>query len=956
MNKKFLQKALLLLPSVSYRSIAYFATVMTGFCALASQVIWQKHLAILTGSEARSLSLVIAVFLLGLAIGYYVFGLLTEKKDQARWLLLKYYGYVELLTGLYIGFFPFYFELLKYLSFHSPNSLIIDILISCLALLLPSFLMGASIPLLTAVLPQKPTEVNTVHAKIYGWNTVGACLGALLSGLYLIPKLGLDFSLTLLGGLNFIAGMIFLSNKLSGSVQKQEEPPAVPSPLPNSFFMLFVFFTGALIISLEVICVKILNVSIGAGVYNFPFVLSIFVGALALGSLSIKKQKISINFFIRQLFIILFFLQILFLTAPYWSIWLNNIRVSLSSIPSNYLIYNVFVFLFLSLFLFPTVFFMGRLLPLAYMFLNKTKKNYGKVCGFLYFFNTLGTVFGAIVIGYLAFYFLNLDIILKINIYIFFLLSLTVILYKKNTLDFVILSVLGLTLLLLPTQWNRNGHELGYFKIRNYDPELHFRDLFFIPKNFPETSNLVFFKDGPNSTVSLIQYSENLHTEELNKLKNLFTIKPISNLISHSIVVNGKSDSNSVGDFSTLFFMLPYLHSSTKDHLDTAFIGLGTGISAGAYTPLKDVKSIEVLEISPFVIKAIESAPPDLNFNLMTSKKLKIVETDAFKHFTKGKKPFDIIVSEPSNPYVLGVENLFTVEFYELVIQSLNEGGIFGQWIHTYEIDLQTLEIIIKTINHVFPYAKVYKVGHKDLLIIAGKKRIKALSEEKFNQPFIKKFYKIMGVRKLEDLYLSQVLSQDEFKQVARLSSVNFNSITQPQLIYRTNKTFFLGTEADLFSFINKLHPSKKIQTEKMKVFNKRKLEDWSKKCARIMGFNFLCVDMLSHQASWKAFKNKENSYTERFIHYIALRKQGLIPYDEVIMNTFFNESIKNQNMNLSHLSDYISEKIKLRDYEGADQDATTFKNKQLITEQHYNHFKADLKNTRKIHKSFDQN
>ena len=954
-KKKFSKKVLPLLPAASYRTIAYFATAVTGFSALSSQVIWQKHLAILTGSEARSLSLVIAVFLLGLAGGYYVFGLLTEKKDQPRFQLLKYYGYVEMATGLYIGLFPLYFELLKSLSFHSPDLLIINILIACLALLLPTFLMGASIPLLTATLPEGSKEVNAVHAKVYGWNTLGACFGALTAGLYLIPSLGLNLSLNILGIINVLAGIVFVGNNLKGSVQKQEEPPAIPSSLPNSFLMLFVFFTGALVISFEVIFVRVLNLSIGAGAYNFPFILSIFVGGLALGSLSIKKQKNSLNFFIRQLFIVLALLQVLFWTAPYWSIWLNHIRILLVPIPFNYAIYYSLIFLFLSLFIFPAVFFMGRLLPLTYMFLKKTKSNYGKICGFLYFFNTLGTVFGAIVIGYLAFYLFNLDILFKTSIYILFLLTLTVILYRKNIIDFIILVILGLTLLSLPTQWNRSGHEVAYFRIRNYNPNFHFKGLFSLPKNRDESSHVAFFKDGPNTTVSLISYLSKQTDEVVHDLKKLFSISAAKSFLSYSIIVNGKSDGNSIGDFSTIFFMLPYLYSPQKQDLETAFIGLGTGLSAGAYIPLEDVKNIDVLEISPFVIKAIDSVPSKFNFHMMKNKKVNVIEIDAFKYFTRSNKKFDIIVSEPSNPWVLGVENLFTVEFYELISQSLNEGGIFSQWIHTYDMDSGTLEIVIKTINHVFPHASLYKVGYQDILIVASQKKLKTLSKEKFNHPFIKKFYKAMGIKEVEDLYLSQILSTDQFYQTAQLSPMKINSLFYPQLIYRTNKALFLGTQSDPFNLINKFHPSRKTKTKKMQVFNHRKMEDWSKKCLKEKGFNFVCADMHSYQASWKILNDKEKSYTERFIHYIFLRKRGLIPYDRKIMNDFFIESIKNKNVNLDHLSDYVFEKMRLRDYEGANTDAVAFKNNKLINEQHYNNFKADLEKARQNHAFFDQ-
>ena len=948
------KQVLPLIPPASYRTLAYFATAITGFAALCSQVIWQRHLAILTGSEARSLSLVIAVFLLGLALGYYIFGLLTEKRKWPRFLLLKYYGYVELLTGFYIGIFPFYFEFLKKLSFQSSDFLITDIVITALALLLPTFLMGASIPVLTAVLPEDSKEVNTVHAKVYGWNSFGAGVGALFAGFYLIPKFGLNLSLHEIGILNAIISLVFIGNNLKGFVQKQEEPPTIPSPLSNSFFMIFVFLTGALVISFEVIFVRILNLSLGAGVYNFPMILSLFVGGLALGSLSIKKREMSISFFTRQLRIILILLVLLFWTAPYWSIWFNHIRISLTSLPSNYFIYYFLIFLLLLLFLFPFVFFMGQLLPMAYMFLKKTKNNYGKVCGSLYFFNTLGTVFGAIVIGYLAFYLFNLDIIFKANIYILFLLTLVVMLYKKNTRDFIVLGVIGFLLISLPTQWDRGGHEVGYFRTNTYNKNMHFKGLFVLPRKRSRQSEVTFLKDGPNTTVSLIHYPSSHVWKFLPHLKELFS-SDMKEFSSYSIVVNGKSDGNSLGDFSTIFFMLPYLYAPKKTNLETAFIGLGTGISAGAYTPLEDVKSIDVLEISPFVVKAIETTPPELNFQVMKNKKVKITEMDAFKYFTKNRKKYDIIVSEPSNPWVVGVENLFTVEFYELISQSLSEGGVFGQWIQSYDIDLQTFEIVIKTINQVFPQASLYKIGHKDMLIVASLKKFNPLSKDRFNHPFIKKFYKAMGIEDLENLYLSQVLSPNKLNQIARLSKVRINSLIQPQLIYRANKALFLKFQADPFNFINKYYPEQKEETQKMKAFNKYRLEDWNSKCPlELSGFTFLCSDMKAYKINWNIFKDEKQSYLERFSRYIFLRKRGLIPYNKMMMDEFFNRSILSKNANLDSLSDFVSEKVLLRNYEEARQGALAFKNHKLITEQHYSNFKDDLENAREIHKMFD--
>ena len=486
-----------------YRKTAYFAAILTGFAALCGQVVWQKYLSVLVGSEARSTTLVVAVFLFGLALGYWAFGLLTKKREWPRFLLLKLYGYVEIATALYFGVFYLYFPVLKAISFNSPPLFLMDVLIALLALLPPTFLMGASIPLLTATLSETPEEVSSVHAKVYGWNTLGACLGVLVSAFYFLPAFGLDLTLAIAAALNFLAALVFIGNYLEGNVQKPAPPPPVESAAPNSFYLAFAFLTGAIAISLEILLVRVLNLSLGAGVYNFPMVLSLFIGGMALGSLFINKSKISAAYLIRQLLGAILAALILFGTAPYWSIWISHIRVSLAAIPSNYMVFKALALALLALFLLPAAFFMGRFLPLTYALLKKGKNDYGAVCGRLYCLNTLGTVFGAIAGGYLALYFLDLDQLFKITVYILIFLTFALILYEKRNLSLAALAALSLVFISLPPRWDRTGHYIGYFRIKNHSKEMHFKKLFFLPKSaMSGKTEIGYFKDGPPTQLS----------------------------------------------------------------------------------------------------------------------------------------------------------------------------------------------------------------------------------------------------------------------------------------------------------------------------------------------------------------------------------------------------------------------------------------------------------------------
>lgn len=881
---KELKEFLSPLSRLSYRHFAYFATALTGFASLCAQVVWQKYLTVLVGSETRSISLVVAVFLTGLAVGYYVFGKITEK-EWTRHKLLKIYGYVELATAVYIFTFPLYFDLLKLLSFHSPARFLSDLLISLLALFLPTFLMGASIPVLTATLPKESKEVNSSHIQIYGWNTFGAFLGVLVSGFYLLPAFGLPISLIIAGVLNIIAALIFIGNSQEGPIHREKALLSFPSQIPNWFYMICAFITGAVIISFEVLLIRLLNLSLGAGVYNFPMILSLFVGGLALGSLSVNKNKISANFFIRQILITVILLGFVFFTSPYWGIWLNHIRVSLVSLPSNYFVFKTVVYIFLLLFLFPSVFFMGRLLPLTYVLLKKNDKNYGVLCGYLYFLNTFGTVFGTLVIGYLAFYIFNLDELFKINILLLIILSSGAAFYEKRILSLVFSFVLGLGLYLLP-QWDRTNHHLGYFRKRAPGPD-HFQKLFHIPKGYKK-GEVIFFKDGTDVSATLLGFNKKKESNwELKKLL------PSGKYTSVGFVVNGKGIGNASGDFST-FFLLPalgYLYAPEKEEgLSSAVIGLGTGISAGVMGRLKESRDVTVLEIAPEVIENVRQAP-SFNFGVMKNPKVTVLPQDGFKYFTKTKKKFDVILSQPSNPWVIGVENVFSYEFYELAKNSLSENGILVQWAQLYSIDNVTLKIMFHTLKKVFPYAKLYKVGILDIAIIASQKPLKKKHlEKRFFESDLEPYYKAIGLYEPEDISLIEIFSENLFSKIAAASAFGVHTLEFPKLAYRGDKTFFTGKSVEPENLAQKyLFESQKITEEKISA--SQKYDSFSKKEIKercIKNVSFFCDTLLKNFSHKKDFENEKLSPSVRLKNYLFLRRKGLIKHD-----TLFLESLK---------------------------------------------------------------
>ena len=927
---KELKEFLSPLSRLSYRHLAYFATALTGFASLCAQVVWQKYLTVLVGSETRSISLVVAVFLTGLAVGYYVFGKITEK-EWTRHKLLKIYGYVELATAVYIFTFPLYFGLLKTLSFNSPAHLLSDLLISLLALFLPTFLMGASIPVLTATLPKESKEVNSSHVQIYGWNTFGAFLGVLVSGFYLLPGFGLPISLIIAGALNITAALIFIGNPQEGPVHREKALLSFPSQIPNWFYMVSAFITGAVVISFEVLLIRLLNLSLGAGVYNFPMILSLFVGGLALGSLSINKNKISASFFIRQILITIVLLGFVFLTSPYWGIWLSHIRVSLLSLPSNYFVFKGVIYIFLFLFLFPAVFFMGRLLPLTYVLLKKNDKNYGVLCGYLYFLNTFGTVFGTLVIGYLAFYIFNLDDLFKINIVLLVILSLGAAFYEKKILSLTFSLLFGLGLYLLP-QWDRTNHHLGYFRERAPGPD-HFQKLFHIPKGYKK-GEVIFFTDGADVSATLIGFNKK---ESGLELKSLL---PSGKYTSVGFVVNGKGIGNASGDFST-FFLLPalgYLYAPEKEEgLSSAVIGLGTGISAGVMGYLEKSRDVTVLEIAPEVIESVRQAP-SFNFEVLNNPKVEVLAQDGFKYFTKTRKKFDVILSQPSNPWVVGVENVFSYEFYQLAKDSLSENGILVQWAQLYSIDDVTLKIMFHTLKKVFPHAKLYKVGYLDIAIIASQKPLKKkLLKERFFESNLEPYFKAIGLYEPEDISLIEIFSEDMFSKIASSASLSgVHTLEFPKLAYRGDKTFFTGKSVEPENLAPEyVFESQKITEQKIKAFrkyNSLSKKDIEKRCLK--GTSFLCNMLTKNILYKKAFENKKLSPSSRAKNYLLLRRRGLTKHDNLFLESLKSELLEKSKTPWPEnkvIDLYFNQILSQKQYEKTLEDFALFQEKGLV-------------------------
>jgi hypothetical protein len=213
----------------------------------------------------------------------------------------------------------------------------------------------------------------------------------------------------------------------------------------------------------------------------------------------------------------------------------------------------------------------------------------------------------------------------------------------------------------------------------------------------------------------------------------------LQNFHGVSFIVNGKSDGAVLGDRGTqgLLALLPaILHPAPRD---VFVLGLGTGMTAGWAAAVPGVERVDVAELEPAVRYVAERSSP-ANQNVLGRANVHVFQGDGREFLLASRRSYDIVVSEPSNPYRAGVASLFTREFYEAVSRRLRPGGLFGQWVQAYDIDAGLLRVVLRTLGSAFPVVELWQTQAGDLLLIAslGKKPydVNGIRDRASREPF----------------------------------------------------------------------------------------------------------------------------------------------------------------------------------------------------------------------------
>ncbi|MFQ5559449.1 MAG: fused MFS/spermidine synthase [Nitrospinota bacterium] len=690
--------------------LLYIVIFLTGSAGLIYQVTWQKYLSRILGSDTFATAIILATFLGGLSLGYFVCG----KRSTLTTNNLKSYALLEGVIGVWCLSFSHIFALVENMtrdwSFTPPFGIVFQgVFCSIILMAVPTICMGGTLPFLTRGISRTVADASRIHARIYAVNTAGAFLGALAAGFFLIPRFGLPGTMerTALFNVAALFIVLFLSRffEQTGTVEKRgdvqpgkqviEEKTSI---FPAWILYLVGFLSGFYVMTLENVLIRVVNFSIGGSSYSFSLIVAVFVLSIAVGSYMVShfKRFGDSLLFLNQLFITLS-LFLLYLSLDSWPYWTHVIRVLFQSNSPGFWAYYSFLFLFFGAVLFLPICLMGATLPIAFHELKRDIHTVGKHSGYLFSFNTIGSLAGSLIGGILFFYFLNLsEVFLTTVLLAAFSMSVTAWLFRKVLfgVSVVMVFLIGVCLFQDPF-FDKTHFSLSPFYNRTPLPySFEGAEGFF--ENFNKRRGLVFYNDGPAATVSV--------TEKYS---------------SRAIVVNGKPDSSTLGDIYTLKLSahIPALlgHSRTK----VMVIGMGTGVTAGEFTLYDDIEDIDIAEISPSVIQALPHFKK-YTYDVGADPRVKIHTGDAFRILSRSKKKWDIIVSEPSNPWVTGVDLLFSQEFYQLVNKRLTSEGVLLQWLQTYDTSPEIFGRVLNTLEQEFSEVRIFFSTAGDALILAS--------------------------------------------------------------------------------------------------------------------------------------------------------------------------------------------------------------------------------------------
>jgi len=745
---------------------------LSGGCALIYQVVWSRHLQYVFGSTTEAVGTVLAVFMAGLGIGAYFFGPRIDRAASP----LRLYALFEIGIGVYglVGLFLLRAATMLFAAFGElPGvvSTLLKLVLAAVVLLPPCLLMGATFPALLRGVSRTVQGARRNVGLFYAVNLTGALAGALAAGIALIPAYGLTRSSLVAAVVNFsIGAAVWLA---AGRVERETAEETVTgngattaSGAELRYLQLGLFVSGASVLAFEIVVTRVLTLIFGVSAYAFTVVLAVFLLGLGLGALIYARWIAwrpvrTLQFAVTQILLTAVGAALIVLLpgVPRWVLYLRQIPgLGFWELLAGKAVLATVLVL-------PMATVAGLGLPILIGALVTDVGKIGRVVGRAYLINTLGTIAGSLVTGFVLITWLGTEGTLRAVLFVNLLVGVAgcLLLSRSGRSRFLALAAasLGVAALVSSDHWpvrlfinsaTDGSHTIAVTPLA-------------VEEQLRSTPNRVlFFEEGKNATVAVTETP---------------TVR--------SLLVNAHPDgSDSDDDMATqvMLGVIPLtMHPAPRSVL---VIGFGTGVSVQSAARLEEVERIDAIEIEPAVLDAARLFH-HINGAVEQDPRVRVHLTDARTFAATTRQRYDVIVSEPSNPWRAGVASLYTADFFESVRGLLRDGGVFAQWMHLYFVRDAELRMVLRTMLDTFPEVQVWWLDAGNIAILTAERPLELEPQrvrELLNGEFREDRVRFAGASTLDEFYGRLLLDTEGVRDFVG-NEGQIHSDDRPYLEYR---------------------------------------------------------------------------------------------------------------------------------------------------------------------------
>ncbi len=685
--------ALPLPPTQRFLPLLLLLFVGSGCAALIYEIVWFQLIELVIGSSAVSLGVLLGTFMGGMCLGSILLPRFVSPEQHP----LKVYAFLEAGIGILgliaLVMVPLMGSVYTATAMGGLPGILWRAVLCGVCLLPPTLLMGATLPAIARWVETTPTGVSWL-GFLYGSNIAGSVFGCLLAGFYLLRVHDMTTTTVVAVLINFaVAGVGLALSKRAPHrpAVHAEDAEQVEEPRGAKIVYLAIGLSGLSALGAEVVWTRLLSLMLGASVYTFSIILAVFLIGLGFGSSAgsflSRGARPRLSFAWCQLLLAAGVAWAAFMMAkslPFWPI-----NPSLSRSP--WITFQMDLIRALVA-VFPSAFLWGASFPLAIASVVEPGQDAGRLVGRVYAANTIGAILGSV---------------------LFSIAVIPMVGTQNGERLLIAISIVA-------------GAVMFWSIFSNADEEPSSRRDARVPTRLgaPQLAgvgvaglaSLFFLANVPKVPDGLVAYGRFLPTYT-SEPRYLYVGEGMNSSIAVSeeesgarnFHVAGKVEASSLPQDMRLQRMLGQISALLVDEPKSVLVvGFGAGVTAGSFVTHPGIKRIVICEIEPLIPQMVSTYFTAQNYNVAKDPRVQIVYDDARHFILTTKEKFDVITSDPIHPWVKGAATLYTKEYFELVKQHLNPGGVVTQWVPLYESHPDVVKSEVATFFNVFSDGTVW--------------------------------------------------------------------------------------------------------------------------------------------------------------------------------------------------------------------------------------------------------